>query len=102
MFCMLLRKHLTGGADPGAEPAATGADSGISGWRPWTSWATGWSAAWCWRPWAAGPTSCCWTGRGVSSTASAGWTATLSTSGQLLPGLFYCQPPAPDKLNPLR
>ena len=38
MFCMLLRKHLLGGRILEL------------------NWGTGWSAVWCWRPWAAPPT----------------------------------------------
>ena len=38
---------------------------------------------------AAAPTSCCWTGRGASSTASAGWTVTLAgVSGSFCPACF--------------
>ena len=88
MFCMLLRKHLQGARilELNQPPLER-----ILEFRLETldELATGWSAAWCWRPWAAAPTSCCWTGRGASSTASAGWTVTLAgVSGSFCPAWF--------------
>ena len=55
MFCMLLRKHLQGARilELNQPPLERILEFRL---ETWTSWATGWSAAWCWRPWAATPT----------------------------------------------
>ena len=56
MFCMLLRKHLGGGR-------LAAIDQPGSNWTPPTSWGGRAGGPWSWRPWAAAPTSSCWTGR---------------------------------------
>ena len=63
MFCMLLRKYLAGGKILALR-------------QPPMRWGTKSAAVWCWKPWAAGPTSCCWMGRTGLWTACAGWRGT--------------------------
>lgn len=75
MFCMLLRKYLAGGKILALRQPPW------SVWRSWLSrppmrWGTKSAAVWCWKPWAAGPTCCCWTGRTGLWTACAGWRGT--------------------------
>ena len=87
MFCMLLRKHLSGARLLGVEQAHAGAGGPSSGSRPSTSWGTGWSGSWPWRPSATTPTCSCWTGRAASWTACAGSDSGLDSQGG--------RPPAP-------